>query len=125
MNRLLYAATIAVAVIISAVGAHAWTLFTTDKVAPAPQVVPAPAPVPPTGRYVLYLSPLNARDVFMLDTVTGKIWQRVELTDVWGQPTVWNYMDRLDNIADTVAFVQAHGAITTVPPKPKVAPLHR
>src|SRR5487761_1579179 len=109
MNRLLYAATIFVAGGVSAVGAHAWTVSTTDRPAPTASAAPAAPPQPPTGRYVLYMSTLNARDVFMLDTVTGKVWQRATFTDLVGQPTAWDYMDRIDNVEELSAFAAANG----------------
>lgn len=44
----------------------------------------------PSNRFLLYLSPLNARDVWMLDTRDGKIYQRVTDTERVGNPTFWD-----------------------------------
>lgn len=40
----------------------------------------------------------------MLDTATGKVWQLAQFTDLSGQPTAWEYMERLDNIQELSAF---------------------
>ena len=44
----------------------------------------------------------NRADTFLLDTATGKIWQLAKLTDMKGEPVVWQYMERLDNPLDVI-----------------------
>lgn len=43
----------------------------------------------------------NARaDTFLLDTQKGKVWQLTKITDVEGQPTVWQPLDVIDPEGD-------------------------
>lgn len=48
-------------------------------------------------RYQIFFSPLNAMDVYLLDTQTGRVWIPTIFTDIKGTPTVWSEMDRVDN----------------------------
>lgn len=45
------------------------------------------------GRYQIYQSTLNARDQFLLDTVTGKVYQLVDNngTTVWSEMDVYSF----------------------------------
>lgn len=36
-------------------------------------------------------------DTFLLDTETGRIWSRIQYTNVKGAPDVWVFEERLDN----------------------------
>ena len=39
----------------------------------------------------------NARiDTFLLDTQKGKVWRMVKITDLEGQPTIWEPMEIID-----------------------------
>jgi hypothetical protein len=49
-----------------------------------------------TGRFQMVMSPLLARDVFLVDTTTGRVWQRTQFTDVKGEPEVWEFMEKFD-----------------------------
>jgi hypothetical protein len=48
------------------------------------------------------MNPQVRADTFLLDTATGKIWQMAKLTDMKGEPVVWQYMERLDNPLDVI-----------------------
>lgn len=78
--------------------------------APVPASAPAPiAAIPPTaGRFRIVFSPLERSDTFLLDSVTGRVWQMTQMTDLKGQPTVWKHMVRLDTNADDYVFAQEH-----------------
>ena len=54
------------------------------------------------GRYQIVMNPQVRADTFLLDTATGKIWQMAKLTDMKGEPVVWQYMERLDNPLDVI-----------------------
>ena len=56
------------------------------------------------GRYTIVINPINAADVYLLDTAQGKVWQRVQYGD---GVYVWQYMWRLDDLAATQSFLQS------------------
>jgi hypothetical protein len=60
----------------------------------------------PPGRYQMLMSTLNARDVFLVDTASGRIWQRVEFTDIEGRPTVWDPMPRFDSLSAKLEWLR-------------------
>jgi hypothetical protein len=45
-----------------------------------------------------------------LDTETGKIWQRIQYTDLEDDPEVWMIMDRIDSKEDFWRWVLGHPA---------------
>jgi len=49
------------------------------------------------GRYQIVINPSMRADTFLLDTWTGKVWQQTQFTDMYGEPSVWLYMDRIDS----------------------------
>ena len=49
------------------------------------------------GRYQIVFSPLSRADTFLVDTQTGKIWQRTSFPFLVGEPEAWIYQTRLDN----------------------------
>jgi hypothetical protein len=61
-----------------------------------------------TGRYQLWVNP-NARvDTFLLDTETGRTWQRIVYTNVKGEPPVWLIQDRIDNEVELTNWTNKH-----------------
>jgi hypothetical protein len=83
----------------------------------------------PPGRYQIVMSSVVARNTFLLDTATGKVWQLIEYTDLVGNPTAWKPMFRLDLPSDRDGLVREYGfkpkepAATAVrPSKPSVNP---
>ena len=92
---------------------------------------PAPAPLPPDpwaivsssaigplgvpGRYQIVQSPVNGQSVFLLDTITGKVWQLSRFVRLNTEPGAWQYMYRLDDEADIQAFAKFYG---NKPPAP-------
>jgi hypothetical protein len=58
------------------------------------------------GRYQMLMSTLNASDVFLVDTGTGRIWQRTEFTDVQGDPEAWRPMPKFDNLAEELEWLR-------------------
>jgi hypothetical protein len=79
--------------------------------------VSEPVKPPEIGRYVIVHSPQVERDVILLDTVTGKTWSRVELSDVVDEPVAWEPMPQLNTPADLAALTAAHGMKAQPPPK--------
>ena len=58
------------------------------------------------GRYVIVFSPIVRADTFLLDSQTGKVWELVTITDVNGQPRIWNAMDRVDSSGQFVEWLR-------------------
>lgn len=93
--------------------------------APA-QEAPRPELSRQPGRYQIVMHPTFRADQYLLDTVTGQVWQLVTFSSLQGEPVAWRFMTRLDNQADMSAFVlsrQSKGAEAGPPrPKPPAAP---
>lgn len=68
------------------------------------------------ARFQIFFNPNVRADTFLLDTQTGKVWQLTQLTDVKGDPTVWNRMDRLDDDKQIFQFILQHGMKETEKP---------
>jgi len=65
---------------------------------------------PAQGRYQIVMSPHNARDTFLLDTQTGRVWQLTMFSFLSDDPVVWNAMPRIDNDDDYYSkVVSEHG----------------
>ena len=53
-------------------------------------------PISGAQRFQIVSNP-NARiDTFLLDTQKGKVWRMVKITDLEGQPTIWEPMEIID-----------------------------
>jgi hypothetical protein len=61
------------------------------------------------GRYQIVISPHGARDTFLVDTGTGRVWQLVKFTDLVGEPDVWRIMPRVDNDVDQARLAAERG----------------
>jgi len=83
-----------------------------------PQTQPANAPNP-QGRYQIVMSPHNARDTFLLDTETGRVWELTVFSFLNDEPVVWNATPRMDNDDDYAKVVSDHGR------KPRPSPQAR
>ena len=70
--------------------------------------MPADDEATPPGRYQIVINPQVRADTFLLDTATGRIWQIVKFTDLDGEPTAWDLMDRLDGPSDFLTFAKMH-----------------
>ena len=88
----------------------------------AAQANAAPQPNVPvqSGRFQIFFSPHARAETFLVDTQTGKVWQLVKFTDVQGEPTVWNNMDRLDDDAQALEFFRQRGMKETKNPNSPV-----
>lgn len=66
--------------------------------------------VPPTelGRFQIVFSPYARDDTFLVDTVSGKVWHLTKLTDFVGEPSVWIYIDRIDNSKQDFDYQKNH-----------------
>jgi hypothetical protein len=73
----------------------------------------------PAGRYQILMSPHNARDTFLLDTETGRVWQLTVLTFLNDDPAVWELMPRIDGPDDYNKVVNDHGRKPRLPPQSK------
>lgn len=87
------------------------------------QLVPKtyePASVPiPQGHYQIIISPHAARDTFLLDTETGRVWVLRAFVFLNDDPVAWVPIPRIDNDDDYAKFVREHGK------KPSQSPLAR
>jgi hypothetical protein len=62
------------------------------------------------GRYQIVMHPTFRGDQYLLDTMTGQIWQLVTFTTLQGEPMAWKYMNRIDNPSDYNAFVTSRAS---------------
>lgn len=79
------------------------------------------AQTPP--RFQIAFSPHAARDTFLLDTTTGRIWQLTSFPYLDGEPEAWDLMTRIDNKDDFGRSVQEHSKtqkdpLALPPPQP-------
>lgn len=62
----------------------------------------------PPGRYQIVSNPSVARDTFLLDTSTGRVWQLTQFGDIIGEPSAWDMIPRIDTDEDFNAFLTSH-----------------
>ena len=60
------------------------------------------------GRYQIVFGPYARADVYLLDTSTGKIWNRLTHTFLVGDPDIWRYMDRADDALELMGLRPRH-----------------
>lgn len=60
-------------------------------------------------RYQIVFSPHAARDTFMIDTATGRVWQLTKYMFLNDEPVAWQHMDRIDSDDDYRRFVAVWG----------------
>ena len=65
-------------------------------------------PIVATGRYQIVMSTLSHADMFLLDTQTGRTWRQVQAFDFEGEPLVWEFDERIDTPAASLAWEQTH-----------------
>jgi hypothetical protein len=85
---------------------------TTPKKAAVPPPPSSAAPTSPAadttpcpGRYQIVFNPNVRADTFLLDTQTGRVWRPVAFTDLEGDPDVWKFMPRVDDIVELSRWV--------------------
>jgi hypothetical protein len=61
------------------------------------------------GRYQIIMNPQLARNTFLLDTATGRVWQLTTFSDVNDTPSVWTIMPRVDNDLEIGQLVRERG----------------
>ena len=64
---------------------------------------------PPQGRYQILFSPFTERNMFLLDSETGEVWQLQAFNSLIGEPLVWNIMPRVNNDDDMARVVSQFG----------------
>lgn len=79
---------------------------------PAQQLAPDP-PKPADlkqqpGRFQIILHPQFRGDQYLLDTITGQIWQLTKFSSLDGEPLAWTPMAKIDNAEDFRAFYANH-----------------
>ena len=82
----------------------------------APSWAAGPMAPSQTGRYVIVHSPQNERDTMLLDTQTGRTWIRKTITNLTGDPFIWEPIVQVNSDADWLALARQH------PPKPAATP---
>jgi hypothetical protein len=61
------------------------------------------------GRYQILMNPELARNTFLLDTVTGRVWALMSYAFLKNEPRIWTLMDRVDAEADEERVVAKYG----------------
>ena len=57
-------------------------------------------------RFTLVFSPHTPPRTYLLDTETGRVWQAVQAVRAEGEPTLWKFMDRVDNADEYLEWLQ-------------------
>ena len=52
------------------------------------------------GRYQIVFRPELARDTWLLDTATGRVWREAQYPEILEDPVVWKLMERIDSNED-------------------------
>jgi hypothetical protein len=74
------------------------------------------------GRYQIVFNPSIRADLFLIDTATGRVWQRTSFPSLNGEPDAWLMMNRLDDAKDRAAFISMFGRKSdAVPVKPALS----
>jgi hypothetical protein len=73
----------------------------------------APSDGSGVGRFVNVHSPHVERDTMLLDTVSGRTWEKVTVSDAANQPSVWVPVSQMNEQKDWASLYNQH---------PKVAP---
>lgn len=63
---------------------------------------------PGAPRYQLFVNPEVRADTFLLDTVTGKVWQRTHFSSLLDEPDAWIAQDRIDSDEEFLAWFKKH-----------------
>lgn len=80
------------------------TLAAAQTKAPQPKVTLA-QPQIQAGRYQMFVNTeLGVNGTFLLDTQTGKLWHRVQFTDIAGQPFAWVPQLKFDSEQEVQAW---------------------
>lgn len=70
------------------------------------------------GRYQLMVNPNAPTDTLLLDTQTGKVWQRRKFSYIPGEPIAWTFMERVDDVGQVTTFEAYHNGLKPLnPPK--------
>ena len=104
-------------------------LIAVGPVAAQDQTKPAPPIAVPQsyGRYQIVTSQFTERNIFLLDTDTGAVWQLQVSTSLIGEPLIWNIIPRVDNDDEMARLVAKFGkkpAAKTIP-SPLISPTPR
>lgn len=86
----------------NAPGSDPWAVVKREPAAPLLALQSA-------ARYTIFFSPHVERDIFLLDTQEGRVWQFVTITNLNDEPQAWKYVERVDNISEDIAFANRHG----------------
>lgn len=68
------------------------------------------------GRYQIVISTVRDQ-TFLLDTVSGSVWQLVRFPEIKDEPRAWQPMTMINSPADYDALVKAHGSTKETPPQ--------
>jgi hypothetical protein len=75
------------------------------------------------SRYQVVMHPTFRADQYLLDTMTGQIWQLKTFSSLQGEPLAWVPMTKIDTDAEYRAFISSRkmndaAASTATPPAP-------
>jgi hypothetical protein len=73
------------------------------------------------GRYQIVMHPTFRGDQYLLDTVTGQIWQLTKFSSLQGEPLAWMPMTKIDSDAEYRSFVMSRKMNDASTPAPAAA----
>jgi hypothetical protein len=106
--KMYFRITLATGIVLGLIGGTVVAQEKNDQIVAPKTDQPGNAPIP-QGRFQIVISPLTARDTFLLDTETGRVWQMTQLSFLIGEPVVWDLMPRIDSDDDYAKVVNTHG----------------
>jgi hypothetical protein len=58
------------------------------------------------GRYQIFFGTHARADQYLVDTYTGRTWQKTQYSDLVGEPEVWMPLQRIDNDAELNEWIK-------------------
>ena len=77
------------------------------------------------GRFQIFFNPNVRADTFLVDTQTGKVWRMTTYTDIIGEPTIWQFMERIDTKEQLNKWIDLKLPIDLKPPIDLNPPLQK
>lgn len=89
---------------------------------PAQELTLDPPKQQQLGRYQIMMHPTFRGDQYLLDTVTGQIWQLTKFGSLQGEPLAWMPMTKINTDAEYRAFITSRKMNDASAPAPASAP---
>jgi hypothetical protein len=75
--------------------------------------IPSGATISAPGRFQIIVNPSVRADLFLLDTETGRIWQRTQISYIKGQPDAWLLQKKFDTEDDYLQWARYQPPLKT------------